>query len=60
MQYQFMDVHHQAENTTDKKYWMELHKTKTMMIVITFFILVKTFFFLRIFKQLSYMVSMMS
>ena len=38
----------------------ELHKTKTMMIGITFFILVKTFFFLRIFKQLSYMVSMMS
>lgn len=35
------------------------HSTKFLSIIVTFFLLIKTFFFLRIFGELSYLVTMM-
>ena len=35
------------------------HSTKFLSLVVTFFLLIKTFFFLRIFGELSYLVTMM-
>ena len=35
------------------------HMTKTLVIILTFLILLKTFFFLRLFRSMAHLVSMM-
>ena len=49
----------QKEATKEDEYgWSIKHKSKLILVMVAFCMLVKTFFFLRIFKELSYLVIM--